>query len=105
MRLSHLPPLVLFVLKWTTVGVVGGLVALATILYFNVAGLGQLVQRSSSSWLALYVLGMSFAGLGGPVAVTIAVLLNANFGKRPFNERLERWRAGASASLDEDRPA
>jgi hypothetical protein len=103
--MKGLPPLILFVIKWTAIGIAGGLLALLVVLFFDVGGLGSLVQRSSTPWLAVYVLAMSFAGTGGPVALTFAVLLCKDFGgKGPGNSRLERWKAGLSAEVDEDRP-
>ncbi len=105
MKLRSAPPLIRFLLKWTGIGMAGGLLVLALVLYFDIGGLGALVLRSSSPWLALYVLAMSFAGTGGPVAVTAAVLLGSDFSSgRSYNSRLARWKAGHSAEIEEDRP-
>jgi hypothetical protein len=106
MHLDMFPPLIRFVVKWTAIGVAAGLLTLAALLHADAGGLGQLIQRSQSPWIALYILGLSFGGLGGPVVLAIAVLLRRDFGgEGARNSRLERWKAGGSAEIEEDRPS
>jgi hypothetical protein len=100
-----MPKLVKFVLKWSAIGIAIGWVVLAALLVTNIGGLTGMVWRQSGGFLALAVLMLSFAVTFGQVTVMAAVLsLTSKEGDGGANARLERWKAGHSAELDEDRP-
>jgi hypothetical protein len=104
-----MPPLIVFLAKWTGIGIAAGLVALALFLALDVGGVASVLWRSQSPWTAIYVLAVSFACTGGSVSMAAAVLLRSDFGGTGGggNSRLDRWRAGHSAELpedDDDRP-
>lgn len=102
-----MPKLVRFVLKWNAAGICLGWLVLAALLYADVSGIGSMVWRQPGGLVALAVLMLSFAVTSGPLGVTVAVLMQADFGHdggREVNRRLERWKAGHSAELDDDRP-
>lgn len=105
----HMPKLVVFIVKWTAIGVAGGLAALALVLALNIGQLATLTFHSASPWTVLYILANSFAVTGATLSVGIAVWVRDDFGGEgePRNERLERWKAGETAVIrpeDEDRP-
>jgi hypothetical protein len=108
MRWPRFPKLISYLIKWTAIGVAGGLAGLAMFLALDIGGFGSLVWRSSSPGLALYILANSFAVTGATFSVGVAVMLRKDFGGSggSGNGRLDRWRAGGSAELDpyEDRP-
>ena len=100
-----MPKLVKFVIKWNTVGIAIGWLILGGLLAADVNGLGTMIWRQPSGLIALMVLMLSFAVTSGPLGVTVAVLMHADFGRGPpVNSRLERWKAGHSAEIEEDRP-
>lgn len=109
MRWPRLPKLIVFLIKWTAIGVAGGLLALALFLALDIGGFGTLLAHSQSKLLVLYILGNSFAVAGATLTVATAVWHRSDFGGDggSGNARLDRWRAGFSAELreeDEDRP-
>jgi len=100
-----LPPLVKFVIKWNAIGIGLGWLVLAALLVLDVGGIGSMVRHQRDGFIAVFILALSFAVTSGQLAVTAAVLLRKDFGGTGSgNTRLERWRAGGSAELDEDRP-
>ena len=102
-----MPRLVKFVLKWNAVGIALGWLVLGVLLYSDVSGIGSMVWRQPGGFVALAVLMLSFAVTSGPLGVTVAVLMHADFGKAgggEVNSRLARWKAGHSAELEDDRP-
>ena len=100
-----MPKLVKFVLKWSAIGIAIGWVVLAVLLATNIGGLTGMVWRQSGGYIGLAILMLSFAVTFGQVTVMAAVLsLASSKGGDESNSRLERWKAGHSAELDEDRP-
>ena len=100
-----MPRLVKFVLKWNVIGIAIGWVVLALLLATGIGGLGGMVFRQSGGLIGLLILMLSFGVTFGQVTVMAAVLSLADSkGGGDSNSRLERWKAGHSAELDEDRP-
>ena len=100
-----MPRLVKFVLKWNAVGIALGWAVLALLLATGIGNLGSMVFRQSGGLIGLLILMLSFGVTFGQVTVMAAVLSLADSkGGGDSNSRLERWKAGHSAELDEDRP-
>ncbi len=100
-----MPPLIRFILKWTLVGVVAGLAFMGAIVLFDVGEVGTRLAHSSNAGLATFIMAASFAVTFAQLSVFLAVTLRDDFGgKGSGNSRLERWKAGGSAEIDQDRP-
>ncbi len=99
-----MPQLVRLFLKHGVIGAAFGWAVLALCLVFDVWGLGGFVARSTSPYVALYALALSFGPLFGAIAISLAVIRLTRFDEPPSNSRLERWRKGGSAELRQDRP-
>lgn len=103
--MRKLPRLVTYVMKWTAVGVIAGWMLLAMLLLFDTGGLGTLLRHAQAPFVVLYILGMSFAVTGGMAAVASVILLKHGLGGEGGGDsRLERWKAGGSAMVDDDKP-
>lgn len=99
------PPLIRFVAKWSLIGAAIGIGFAAALVVTDAGGIGGLIYRSSSAGIAFFVMALSFAVTFSQITLLLAVALRSDFGvDGPANDRLERWRAGASAELDDDRP-
>ena len=81
-----MPKLLRFILKHILFGIVVGWSFVAALLYFDVGGFGSLVLGSSSKWVALGLLGVSFAVTFGSASVATAVLLGHEFGEDNDNK-------------------
>jgi hypothetical protein len=99
-------PLIRFLLKWSLIGVGAGWVFAGLLLVADVGGIGSLWLRSDSRLMTLVILGLSFGVTFAQVTVLAAVLLRSDFGGQGGggNDRLSRWKAGASAELERDEP-
>jgi hypothetical protein len=75
-----MPKLLRFILKHVFFGIIIGWSFVAALLYFDVGGFGSLVLGSSSKWVALGLLGVSFAVTFGSASVATAVLMGHEFG-------------------------
>lgn len=102
-----MPPLIRFLLKWSLIGMAAGWLFTALLLFSDVSGVTGMLGRSESPVLWVFVLGFSFGITFAQVTVLAAVLLRDDFGGRGHsgNDRLERWKAGGSARLDDERDA
>lgn len=99
-----MPPLIRFLLKWSLIGMAAGWLFTGLLLIADLGGITGLLVNAESPMLWVFVLGFSFGISFAQVTVLAAVLLRDDFGGRGHsgNDRLERWRAGGSASLDAD---
>lgn len=99
-----MPPLIRFLLKWTSIGMAAGWLFVVLLLVADLGGVRSLLGRAESPVLWVFVLGFSFGISFAQVTVLAAVLLRDDFGGKGHsgNDRLERWRAGGSARLDAD---
>ncbi len=99
------PPLIRFVARWSLTGAALGVGFAALLVLTDTGGIGGLLYRSSNAALAFFIMAMSFAVTFSQVTLLLAVALRSDFGGTGSgNDRLDRWRAGESAELDDDRP-
>ncbi len=82
-----MPKLFRFLLKHIITGIIIGWVILGSLLWFDVLGFGSLVMGSSSRYIALALLGVSFAVTFGSASLATAVLLGDEFNSEDDGDR------------------
>lgn len=99
-------PLIRFLLKWSLIGMAAGWAFAGLLLATDAGGIGGLWLRSDQRFVSLLVFALSFGVSFAQVTVLAAVLLRNDFGGRgeAGSDRLQRWKAGASAEIERDEP-